>query len=171
VTVAELKARLAQQQDRFVVAWVTATFDTYEPPTARFLCDVRDPFRNPVGRAVRDGLWRLTNELLGSFDEDRAAAALAWIVRIRTVQDFAPDAALAFVGFARQAVRATLGPEADEPQWIEARAAFDAEVGQLERLAGRLHADCVRRLAAIRSGEARRRHYLEDRMRASRRVP
>jgi hypothetical protein len=166
MNVGALKTRLAQKRDTFVQEWLACTLRTYPTNTSHFLRQERDPFRNPVGHTLREGLSRLVDELLGEFDPARVMAALDGIVRMRAVQDFSPSGAVEFVVLGKAAARTALagghGPEGDE------LAALDAQIDQVAGLASALYATCCEQIAAIRTREARRRIYLLERMRERR---
>jgi hypothetical protein len=98
---------LAPQRDRLAAAWLSRTLLTYPEATARFLGEERDPFRNPVGRALAAGLRALLDELLGEMDAARLIGALDPIVRMRAVQDFTPRQAVGFVFLAKPLLRET----------------------------------------------------------------
>jgi len=56
-----------------------------------------DPFRNPVGFALRNSLSQLWQQLLGEMDPVAVDRALDTILRIRAVQDISPSEAVGFV--------------------------------------------------------------------------
>ncbi len=60
---------------------------TYSAENHCFLTGEEDRFRNPVGHIMRENLALLLGELFGAMDAGRTRAALASIVRIRTVQN------------------------------------------------------------------------------------
>ena len=104
-----LTGALAARKDAIVRAWLARTLETYPERTSRLLAKEPDPFRNPVGHALKEALPALFDELLGAMDAGRLAPLLDGIVRIRAVQDFSPSQAVAFVFLLKQVIREELG--------------------------------------------------------------
>src|SRR3990172_2646762 len=94
---ASLTGALAARKDAIVRAWLARTLETYPERSARFLAKEPDPFRNPVGQALKEALPALFDELLGAMDAGRLAPLLDGIVRIRAVQDFSPSQPVPFL--------------------------------------------------------------------------
>lgn len=80
-----------------VERWIARTLESYPVQSLPFLRGEQDPFRNPVGHALRENLVILVDELLGSMDKNRAEGAVDALVRMRAVQNFRPGEALRFL--------------------------------------------------------------------------
>jgi len=74
------------------------------------LSEERDPFRNPMGDALRRNLSQLLHELFGEMDATAIDSALDPIIRLQVVQGFAPDDAVRFVSLLKDLLRED-GPE------------------------------------------------------------
>lgn len=96
--------------------WILRTIESYPVQMQSHLRTEQDPFRNPVGHALRENLGVLVRELLGDMESSAIALALDSIIRIRAVQDFAPADALRFIFDLRPIVREVSGPLSDEAQ-------------------------------------------------------
>ena len=90
-----------QTRQAIAERWLADTFQTYPSQSAQFLIHEQDPFHNPVGAALREGIPMLVNELFQEMDADTVARALEGIVRIRAVQNFSPSQAVGFVFLTR----------------------------------------------------------------------
>jgi hypothetical protein len=88
---------VAEHRGAVLADWLERILGTYPPETARFLRETGDPFGNPVGAALREGLGTVLDGVLGSADDARLQSALDRIVRVRAVQGMAPSAAVGFV--------------------------------------------------------------------------
>src|SRR3990172_3811632 len=104
-----LMEALAARKDAIVRAWLARTLETYPERTSRLLAQEKDPFRNPVGHALKEALPALFDELLGAVDAGRLATLLDGIVRIQAVQDFTAGQAVAFVFALKKVIREELG--------------------------------------------------------------
>jgi RsbT co-antagonist protein rsbRD N-terminal domain len=128
--------------------WLALTFETYPPATRRFLLEERDPFRNPVGAALREGIPRLAGELCGGMNGEAVAQALEGIVRIRAVQDFSASQAVGFLFLAKQALGEAL-PGASA-------AGLESRVDEMALIAFDLYVRCREQIFEARLGESRR---------------
>jgi RsbT co-antagonist protein rsbRD N-terminal domain len=128
--------------------WLALTFETYPPATRRFLLAEKDPFRNPIGAALREGIPRLAEELGGGMNGEAVAQALEGIVRIRAVQDFSARQAVEFLFLAKQALRETLPGGA--------QAALESRVDEMALIAFDLYVRCREQIFEARLGESRR---------------
>jgi hypothetical protein len=156
----------AAKRDDLLAAWVASVLGSYPQQTARFLRDRRDPFRNPVGHVVREGLTALVAELLGDFDAGRVREALDGMVRLRAVQDFTPADAVAFVADGKRLVRGALGDTIAGDGGEAHLAVLDRRIDEAASIASALYTSCREEMAAIKTGEARRRSFVRDRIEA-----
>ena len=144
-----LEEALARCKEAVVGEWLSRTLRTYSEHTARFLLQDQDPFRNPVGHALRQGLPALFDELAGNMDTARVTSILEGILRIRAVQDFTPSQAVGFL-FLLKAVLRDQFSGAD-------LAEMNARIDRVALLGFDLYMQCREKIYAIRADEARRR--------------
>jgi hypothetical protein len=135
--------------------WLARVLADYPEQSSRFLLGELDPFRNPVGRALRDGLPVLLDEIAGGFDLARVTSVLDEIVHIRAVQDFSASQAVGFLFLLKPVLRKQLGGAALET--------LERRIDELALLAFDLYVRCREKAAEIRVQEARRRVYLLER--------
>jgi len=136
--------------------WLARTLRTYPAEASRFLLQEKDPFRNPVGHAIQQGLPVLFDQLVGDMDAARITPALEEIVRIRAVQDFSPSQALAFLFLLKSLLREHLS---DPDQ----RALLEARIDELALRGFDLYIECREKLHEIKLGEAHRRLFVLER--------
>jgi hypothetical protein len=92
-----LLATLLDQRNAVVGGWLERTLQTYPESAVRFLSSEKDPFRNPVGCTLKEGLGALFDGLLRATDAAAAMPVLDGIIRMRAVQDFSASQAVAFI--------------------------------------------------------------------------
>ena len=146
-----------QQRNAVIREWLARTLQTYPEQTSRFLFRDEDPFRNPVGHALKKGLPVLFDEITGDFNMGRIGPVLDEIVRIRTVQDFTASQAVGFIFFLKPIVRDKM--ERDEASLI----ILDSRINTTALLAFDLYTQCREKIHEIKVGEARRRVYMLER--------
>ncbi|MGE5327292.1 MAG: RsbRD N-terminal domain-containing protein [Deltaproteobacteria bacterium] len=140
--------------------WLAEIFATYPDQTAQFLIRERDPFRNPVGTALREAIPTLVDELFESTDAATVARALEGVIRIRAVQDFSASEAVGFIFLLKSAVGAEWPPETGMP------ADLDRRVDEIALAAFDLYARCREQVFEVRLREAGRRSEMLQKIRA-----
>ncbi|MBM9536647.1 RsbRD N-terminal domain-containing protein [Desulfobulbus alkaliphilus] len=89
----ELSEALSAKKKDIVGLWIDRTLDSYSSPG--FFKKSTDPFANPVGSIISQGLTILYEHLLANAEQQEFVEPLDQVVRIRAVQDFAPSQAMA----------------------------------------------------------------------------
>ncbi len=145
-------------QQAIAERWLADIFATYPDQTAQFLIRERDPFRNPVGAALREAIPELVRELFQGLDAESTARALEGVVRIRAVQDFSASQAVGFVFLLKTAVRAEL------PAGLCLEADLDRRIDQIALAAFDLYARCREQIYEVRLREAGRRAGMLERI-------
>ena len=112
----DLKVLLTQKRSSILQRWIDLTLKTYPPDAQNFLRRQEDPFANPVGSTIRDGIEGIYKELLLGADS-QIGSFLEGIVKIRAIQNFSPSVAIAFLPFLKQVIKEELGKEIQE-NWL-----------------------------------------------------
>ncbi len=153
---------LRRRRETVIQNWLQRTIETYPEQISRFLQREKDPFRNPVGQALKEGIPALFDELVGEMNVERMTPPLLGIVRVRAVQDFTASEAVAFVLLLKPIVRGEVGGSAG----AEDLAAVDERIDRVVLLAFDLFMKCREKIYEIKADEARRRVYLLERAHA-----
>jgi hypothetical protein len=138
--------------------WLALTLQTYPAQSRQFLQGEKDPFRNPVGQALRTHLPALVDELLGDMDSKNVAQALEDLMRMRAVQNFTAREALSFVFALKTVVREEL------PANAEARIELEGRIDEMALSAFDLFLRCRERIYEIQADEAKRRVAMLEKM-------
>ena len=115
-----------------------------------------DPFRNPVGHAIRDALPVLLDVVLGRVPVIEVRAPLEHLMRIRAVQDCTPAQAVAFLFALKPLVRDRMGLDA----------ATEDRIDRLALLAFDQYLRCREQAHVIQLRELQRRAQWNERLRA-----
>lgn len=146
------------QKQAIAERWLAVTLETYPAQSRQFLEGEKDPFRNPVGQALRTQIPKLVDELFGDMDPQRLGQALEELVRLRAVQHFTPREALGFVFLLKPICREVLPADA------QARAELEDRIDEIALVAFDLFMRCREQIYEIRANEAKRRVALLERM-------
>ena len=151
-----LKLRLAEHKEAVVRAWFDQSVAIYSDAYAKSLRENADPFANPVGAILKEGLARLFDALRDGANRETCRAALGPIVRVRAVQDVLPSQALAFIPLLKSIARQTLREPLQDAPADEAWLAFDIRIDEATLLAFDLYAECRQKISELGVNEARR---------------
>jgi len=154
-----LKERLQQKETDFINRWFELVAGTYPAETTRLLTDQKDPFANPVGSTIREGLAIIYSELYQEMDTERIAAVLDPIIRIRAIQDFTPSKAVGFVFALKQILKKTLEKELqireNEHEWQR----LETNIDRVGLMAFDIYMQCREKIYEIRATEIQNRTY------------
>jgi hypothetical protein len=157
----QLGEALTARRQAILERWFQAVLATYPEETARFLTGGSDPFANPVGHTLRQGLERLLDGLVADAPDADFAAAIDGIVRIRAVQEFAPSTAVGFVYTLRGILREELAGAGLD---AAAAAALERGVDRLALVAFDAYMRCREKIFEIRVREIKESQLLAARL-------
>ena len=89
----ELSEALTGKKEAILALWTKRTLDSYA--SSGFFKQAKDPFANPVGVNIANGLKVLLGLVLADAELKEYRQPLDQVVRIRAVQDFTPSQAVA----------------------------------------------------------------------------
>ena len=114
----KLEDLLRERRERILKKWFHFVVKTYPDETAQFLLREKDPFDNPVGSNIIEGIEGVFDQLIGSQRIDMVDPFIERMVKIRAIQDFRPSQAVEFVFALKDIIREVVG---DEPGKKEER--------------------------------------------------
>ncbi len=152
-----LKEFLVREKSTILKKWFDRILLTYPEETQSFLEKQKDPFVNPVGSTILEGIEGLYDELLEGGGFSKASFFLDNITRVRAVQDFSPSAAIAFIPFLKRIVRDELPRDAGEYHLLEDLGEFERRIDELTLLAFDIYMACREKLYEIRVNEIKNR--------------
>ncbi len=151
---------IEQKKAAIVKKWFDLTAQTYAPDTAEFLKSKTDPFANPVGGSMVNGLNVLLDQLIHDMDPQIINSFLDPIIRIRAVQNFTPSQATAFILSLKKALREILAKELrDIRQYAGELFEFESKIDQLSLMAFDIYMQCREKIYQISANETRNRTF------------
>ena len=149
---------LAEKKRVIAGEWLERVLETYPENSSRHLRLETDPFQNPVGQTLKEGLSVLVEEILGGMTLARITPALDGIVRMRAVQDFTAGQAVSFVFLLREVVRKHLGDHQAILELAERR------IDDLALQAFDLFMACREKMYEIKAEALKRSMYMQTRL-------
>jgi len=157
-----LSALLEEHKGTLVAKWLQEMLQTYPEPSVGFLSQQKDPFRNPVGHTLKEGLPILFDGIVRPTVASEMQPVLDRIIRIRAVQDTSASTAVAFVFLIKRIIKAEFPTEftrlADE------FAALESRIDELALLAFDLFMKCRDQILQLKENESRRMSFLIERI-------
>ena len=144
---------IAEHQDEILKRWIDSVVDGYPEETAKFLRSKTDPFANPVGAGLREGLAELLDGIIHGVEPEELSSALDRVVRVRAVQEFAPSAAINFVFELKGLLREVVGDTNTETNGTPDP--IDQRIERLGMCAFDVYMRCREQMWAIRAQEIR----------------
>jgi hypothetical protein len=155
----DLEKFIARKKTTILKKWFDIAIQSYEPDTAKFLINQKDPFANPVGSNTLKGLEGLLDQLAKNLDRKAVHSYLDPIVRIRAVQAFTPSQATVFILALKQVLREMLGIKLQDPQMAKAFMDFESKIDRLCLMAFDIYVECKERIYQISANETRKRTF------------
>ncbi len=146
---------LTQKKSAIKKRWLDMIVATYPADGGDFFLRRKNRFANPVGAAISQQVDELFEVVAGDGDDD-LSRILDQFVKIRSVQDFSPSQALAYILYLKQAVREILAEDIRTRELYAELLDFESRVDRLLLAAFDVYSRSRDRLYAIRADEMRR---------------
>jgi hypothetical protein len=153
----ELAALLQQNRKTVLGKWFDLIAGTYPRVTSEFLAKQQDQFGNPVGHAIRESIGPIYDQVISGMDADELLHALDGIIRIRSVQEFTPSEAVAFIFQLKTVIRDVAGGEIRGDEGGQELVELESRIDRVALLAFEKYTECREKLHEIRTKEIKGR--------------
>lgn len=153
---------LQQNKAAITDRWLDKILGTYSSRSTAFFKRRKDPFANPVGQTLSRSTEAIFDRLLEGLEGptgmpvDVICVHLDEIIKVRSIQDFAPSQALSFVFHLKEAVREELGPELGGSEIATELTKFERQIDQLALFSFDIFVKCREKLYELRVNEIKR---------------
>lgn len=148
-----LKESLSKKRSAVLKRWLDLILEAYPPETASFLKKQDDPFNNPVGQTILQGIDGIFNEILNGSGSENAAAFLEKVIKVRAVQDFTASQAISFVFLLKRAVREELKDEINRDRIHEDLSLLNDRIDELALIAFDMYMKIREKIYELKSNE------------------
>jgi hypothetical protein len=155
----KLKDLLLERKSSIIKKWFDSIIEDYPADSSNFFKKQKNPFLNPVGQTISEGIAGLFDGLLQSSDSEKFFPFLNDIIRIRAVQDFSPSKAVSFIFLLKQAVREQLESEIRRNEISDELTLFESQIDSLALLSFDVYMKCRERIYEIKADETIRTTY------------
>ncbi|MCX7913097.1 MAG: RsbRD N-terminal domain-containing protein [Thermodesulfovibrionales bacterium] len=159
-----LKDFLLERKSSLSAKWFERVVETYPSETAKFLKNQKDPFGNPVGSTILQGIDNLFNQIIEDEpDTEKILPLLDSIIRIRAIQDFSASEAVAFIFYIKDIIRQEFErtyTNSNYPAGLrEEFSRFEAKVDRLALLSFDIYMRCREKIYELKAQEVKNMTY------------
>ncbi len=172
---------LSEKKSAVLNRWYDAALESYPPDTSSFLKGQKNPFLNPVGSTIFQGIENIFEELLcennppslphppltkggqergkgsmGGFSGERVSQFLDDIIRIKAVQDFTASQSVAFILLLKKVIREEMKNEIAGYRLHEELLEFESRIDAVTLMAFDVYMKCREKLYELKVNELRR---------------
>jgi hypothetical protein len=140
----ELIEALSNKKKEILSLWIERTLDSYATPG--FFKSSKDPFANPVGVNIANGLANLLDLLLSNGELQAYLKPLDQVVRIRAVQDFTPSQAMAPFLELKWVVKQVFSGDKETQPMLRMLDTLDCEIDRMALAAFDIFSECREQL-------------------------
>jgi hypothetical protein len=153
----ELIEALSNKKKEILSLWIERTLDSYTTPG--FFKSSKDPFANPVGVNIANGLTTLLELLLCKEELQAYIKPLDQVVRIRAVQDFTPSQAMAPFLELKWLIKQVFSGDKETQPLLRMLDTLDCEIDRMALAAFDIFSECREqlyrnRIRELKSGSA-----------------
>jgi hypothetical protein len=152
-----LATLLEQNRDAILDRWFDLITKTYPRVTSEFLAKQKDQFRNPVGYTINQSIGPIYDQVVSAMDTDELLRALDGIIRIRSLQDFSPSQAVAFIFQLKSAIREVVEAELRGAEKWDDLSDLETRIDRVALLAFEKYTECREKLHEVRNKEIKSR--------------
>lgn len=155
---------LREEKKNILERWFALILETYPADAADLMGKGKNQFTNPVGYTVSQEIEPLFEGLLADAEAGKFSASLDSILKIRSVQDFAPSKAVGFIFLLRKAIEETLKDENLKGPVLEEWLKFQPKIDDLALVAFDVYMGCREKICEVRINRARAEKEMAFRM-------
>jgi len=139
--------------------WFHLVVENYPHETVQFIKNEADPFANPVGSAIWEGIAGLFDELIKGPDRSKVLGFLDRMMKVRAIQDFTPSQATGFIFGLKDLIRQELKRETVAETTVTELLRFESKIDSLARIAFDVYVQCRERIYEIKTNEIKNRYF------------
>lgn len=151
-----LRQRLIDKKKEILTDWRNIIFNSYPSDSVQFLKNEQDRFNNPIGSCIREVTEDIYTGLIENVKIDELFVALDRIIRIRSVQDYTPSQAIAFMNALKLAIRHKC-EDIDTDENFRAFLDLESRIDRLTFLAFDIYMQCREKIYEIRINDMKRK--------------
>ena len=155
----KLEDLLSQNKSVILKKWIDVLVDSYPADTSKFIKTHHDPFENPVGDTIFNGLSSVFDNFVQNKKTEEMASFLNSILKIRAVQNFSSSQAVSFIFSLKNIIKDVLKKENLYSRHSQDLFEFYSRIDQLVLVAFDIYMECREILYDIKANEEKKRTF------------
>ena len=155
----KINESLAEKKKVILEKWFDLIINSYPSDSSNFLRNETNQFNNPVGYTISNDLEKVFDVIVGDSEYDQLADCFESIVKIRTVQDFTPSQAVAFVLQLKGIIREEMDESLQERNALNELLEFEAKIDRACLVCFDSYMKCKEKIFQLQANEAKLRVY------------
>jgi hypothetical protein len=152
-----LKELLAEKKSAILQGWLDRILEVYPGGSRDFFQKNQDPFSNPIGSTIREGIEKLFQEILEPTEVAQSRSLLDPNIRIRAVENLSPSQALAFIPLLKEIIKEALGDRILERVSSREWMILTGKIDQLTLQALDIYMECREKIHQLKIKELKNR--------------
>jgi hypothetical protein len=152
-----LKELLTEKKSAILEGWLDRILEVYPAGSREFFQKNQDPFSNPIGSAIREGIEKLFQEILEPTDVAQSSSFLDPIIRIRAVENLSPSQAMGFIPLLKKIIKESLGDRILESVSSREWMTLNCKIDQLTLQAFDIYMECREKIHQLKVKELKNR--------------
>lgn len=148
-----LKENLTEREPEILDRWLERALEVYPEDSRNFFRESRDPFSNPIGFTLREGMEKMFKHMVEPEKEKLNRSYLEPIVRIRALEESSPSRAVSFISLLKEIILEELQGQISSPE----RNAVREEIDRFTIEALEIHAECREIIDRLKKKERKNR--------------
>ncbi|MFV0350075.1 MAG: RsbRD N-terminal domain-containing protein [Halodesulfovibrio sp.] len=150
---------LQEHREAIIKEWIDVIYGTYPFDTVGFLRSQSNAFSNPVGAKTKKAAETIVTALLSpELDSAVVIPAVDELIRVRAIQKFAPDQAMAVIFFLKTIIRKHVKSALTSTAAYEELLRLEAGVDSIALQGFNIYSECRDKVQQMRVDEFKRVH-------------
>lgn len=150
---------LQEHREAITKEWIDVIYGTYPFDTVGFLRSQTNAFSNPVGAKTRKAAETIISALLApTLESETVTPAVDELIRVRAVQKFAPDQAMAVIFFLKTIIRKHIKAALTSTAAYDELLGIEAKIDSVALQGFKIYSECRDRIQQLRVEEFKRAH-------------
>lgn len=155
-----LLEEISDNRKEIAKKWCDLVFSSYPVETQKVWKSNHDKFTNPVGAAIRKVTEQLLDLVIDWNNGEAISESLDELIRIRTVQDFAPSKSLSFVLELKKIIRDIYFEKLKKEGSLDELMAFETRIDNLGLIAFDVYTKNRDLISQMRVDEVKRAYHM-----------
>lgn len=148
---------MVDKRSAILGGWLDRILEVYPAGSRGVFQKNQDPFSNPIGSTIREGIEKLFQEILEPTDVVRSLSILDPIIRIRAVENLSPSRAMAFIPLLKTIIKESLGNRISESVSPQEWMTLNCKIDQLTLQAFDIYIECREKIHQLKVKELKNR--------------